>query len=463
MGSANLDLLFEKLRASSDNIAITRGGQQYTYTWLLEAVDSWQHWLSGHGVQAGNVVLLRGDYSPNTIAMFLALAKMEAIIVPYAQHSPQKHKHFLKVSQAEYEIEVQPSDHVKLHKRKERADHPLYRQLREGRHPGLVLFSSGTTGESKGLVHDLDRLLLKSTRIQSRHLKILAFLIFDHMGGIDTLLYSLASAGTLVVPEGHRPDDILRTAAENAVEVLPTSPTFLALALLSGAIVRHDLRSLKKITYGAEPMPEIILKRLHQLLPYVKLTQTYGLTEVGVLRSHSKASDSLWMEIGGEEYQTRVVDGILQVYSPCMMLGCLNSPSEFTDDGWFITGDLVQQEGSQIRIIGRQSDVINVGGEKVMPGEVENVILELREILSAEVYGEPHPLTGNMVCAIIILADQEKKEGIIDRVRKHCLKQLAKYQVPVKISISYSDPYDARFKKARSANGGSAATQYKAS
>ena len=145
------------------------------------------------------------------------------------------------------------------------------------------------------------------------------------------------------------------------------------------------------------------------------------------------------------------------------MLGCLNSPSEFTDDGWFITGDLVQQEGTQIRIIGRQSDVINVGGEKVMPSEVENVILELREILSAEVYGEPHPLTGNMVCATIILADQDKKEGVIDRVRKHCLKQLAKYQVPVKISISYSDPYDARFKKARSVNGGSAATQHKAS
>jgi acyl-CoA synthetase (AMP-forming)/AMP-acid ligase II len=84
-----------------------------------------------------------------------------------------------------------------------------------------------------------------------------------------------------------------------------------------------------------------------------------------------------------------------------------------------------------------------------MPSEVENVILEMREILSVEVYAEPNPLTGQVVCARVILADQDEAEGITERIRAHCLARLSKYQVPVKITIDYKDPCDARFKKLR--------------
>lgn len=448
-GSPSLDTLLHRLGQFPENSALVWKGQHHSYKWLLATIDSWETWLRDQAVKPGHVVLLRGDYSPNTISLMLALAKLGAITIPYAQHAPSRYRQFLEISQAQFEVQVDSTDHVRICRKSEKAEHPLYEQLREAARPGLVLFSSGTTGTSKALLHDLDRLLTKCTRMQPRQLRVLAFLFFDHMGGIDTLLYTLASAGCLVIPDNNRPDDILKAVEEAHVQVLPTTPTFLALLLLSGATQRHDLTRLEKITYGAEPMPEVVLQRLSQMLPHVKFTQTYGLSEVGVLRSRSQASDSLWMQVGGDEYETRVVNGILQIRSPHLMLGCLNDTATFTEDGWFVTGDLVRQQGDMLRIVGRQSDVINVGGEKVLPSEVENVILELREILSADVYGEPNPITGQIVCAQVILADQDQEQGIVQRIRLHCLKRLPKAQVPVKISITYSAPYDPRFKKRR--------------
>ena len=116
---------------------------------------------------------------------------------------------------------------------------------------------------------------------------------------------------------------------------------------------------------GPQGMPESTLQHLHKVLPDVRLKQTYGLSELGILRSKSKSSDSLWVKVGGEDYETKIVDGILWIRARSAMLGYLNAPSPFTEDGWFITGDAVEVDGEYIKILGRKSELINVGGEKV--------------------------------------------------------------------------------------------------
>ena len=98
-------------------------------------------------------------------------------------------------------------------------------------------------------------------------------------------------------------------------------------------------------------MPESTLKRFNQLFPDIKLLQTYGLSEVGILRSKSKSSDSLWVKVGGEEFETRVIDGMLEIKAKSAMLGYLNAPSPFTEDGWFKTWDAVEVEGEYIKIL----------------------------------------------------------------------------------------------------------------
>ena len=98
-------------------------------------------------------------------------------------------------------------------------------------------------------------------------------------------------------------------------------------------------------------------------------SQTYGLSELGILRSKSKGPDSLWVKVGGEGFETRVIEGLLEVKAKSAMLGYLNAPSPFTEDGWFKTGDSVLTDGEFIKILGRESEIINVGGEKVYPME----------------------------------------------------------------------------------------------
>ncbi|MCH8006732.1 MAG: AMP-binding protein, partial [Planctomycetes bacterium] len=138
-----------------------------------------------------------------------------------------------------------------------------------------------------------------------------------------------------------------------------------------------------------EPMRQSTLRRFHELLPKVQLQQTYGLTETGVLRSKSKSSDSLWVRIGGKGFETRVVEGILQIKAESAMLGYLNAPNPFTEDGWMDTGDLVEVDGEFIRFLGRESEIINVGGEKVYPAEVENVIQQMEGVEDVAVTGVP--------------------------------------------------------------------------
>jgi len=89
---------------------------------------------------------------------------------------------------------------------------------------------------------------------------------------------------------------------------------------------------------------------------------------------------------------------MLQIKARSAMLGYLNAPSPFTEDGWFITGDSVEVDGDYIRVLGRKSEMINVGGEKCIPSRLESVIQEMDNVLEVTVYGEKNRVLGNIVC-----------------------------------------------------------------
>ena len=196
-------------------------------------------------------------------------------------------------------------------------------------------------------------------------------------------------------------------------------------------------------------MPKVTLKRFHNLFPHIKLLQTYGLSELGILRSKSENSDSLWFKIGGKGYKTRIVDGILQIKAESAMLGYINAPSPFTEDGWFDTGDSVKLKGEYIQILGRKSEIINVGGEKVYPSEVENVIQVDDNISEVTIYGEKNPILGQIVCAKVSLLNDENLKTLKKRIKNFCSGKLERYKIPVKIDIVNEKQHSDRFKKIR--------------
>lgn len=437
--------LLARLREFDARDAVIHADAAATYRGLAERLASCEGVLEANKVAPGAVTALEADFSPQSVAMLLALARRGCQIIPLSPAAQNKKSEFLSTAEVEQVVSVDAQDRVSVRATGVSATHALYARLREAGEPGLVLFSSGSTGASKAVLHNLSTLLAKF-EVRRHARRMVGFLLFDHIGGVNTLLYALSNGGCLIVPSNRSPDAVLGAIARHRGEVLPTSPTFLNLVLISEAYRRHDLSSLKLVTYGTEPMPESTLKRIHSILPQAELQQTYGLSEIGILRSKSRASDSLWIRIGGEGFETRVVDGLLEVKARSAMLGYLNAPSPFTSDGWLRTGDAVETDGEYFRILGRKAELINVGGEKVFPQEVEAVILELPEVAEATVWGAPNPITGQIVCARV-----RPRTGKLDirAIRAHCASRLERYKVPLKIELVDTPLHGSRFKKLR--------------
>jgi long-chain acyl-CoA synthetase len=444
----HIDFLISVFEGNSSKAAIIWKDKSFDYLWLKNRVTYWENELNELDIKSGDLVALVGDFSPECIAILLALIQNKNIIAPLNNGSLVDFSEKFKIAQCEKAIFVDEADNYTYQSLDTNATHEFYSKLRDAATPGLVLFTSGTSGTPKGAVHDFSKLLEKF-KTQRKALKTVNFLMFDHWGGLNTLFHTLSNAGVVLATKDRSADAICAFIEKHKIELLPASPTFFNLLMMSEAYLRYDLSSLQVITYGTEPMPEFVLKKLKTIFPNVKLQQTYGLIELGVLRSKSKSDDSLWVQVGGEGYQTRIVDEILQIKADSAMLGYLNAPSPFTADGWFITGDKVEVDGDYIKILGRKSELINVGGEKVYPQEVENTILEMENVLEVTVYGEKNAITGNIVCARITLKQPEEKKEFVARLKLFCKTRLQGYMIPVKVAISEESQYNERFKKIR--------------
>ncbi|GAB1355355.1 fatty acid--CoA ligase family protein [Erysipelotrichia bacterium] len=442
--------LVSRLKDTKDKEALVWRDTRHNFQEILDKVMFWREATEVKNIPSGGVVLLDTDFSPNGIAIFFALAVKNCIIVPLSPAARKKADEFSEIAQIEYSIRINSDDQPTIASTGKIADSELYIDLRNSHSPGLVLFSSGSTGQSKAAVHNLFYLLEKFDTPRTA-LRTICFLLFDHIGGLNTLLHTFFNGGCLITVQGRMPDEVLAAVQNYKVELLPVSPTFINLILISEAYKKYDLTSLKIVSYGTEAMPELTLKRFNSLFPGIKLLQTYGLSEIGIMRSKSESSDSLWVKLGGEGFETRVVDGLLEIKARSAMLGYLNAASPFSEDGWFKTGDAVEQKGEFFRILGRKSELINVGGEKVFPAEVESVLLEIENVAEAAVYSEKHPLVGQIVCARITPKVSEDPKTLVKRIKIFCREKLQQYKIPVKIQIVSDNQYNERFKTIRKA------------
>ena len=444
----SIEFLLDIFKNNETNESIIWSGKIFNYKELLNLYISWNKYLDQKEIGKGDVIGLIGDFTPNTIAIFLALINKQIIIVPFNNDKKNLLDKKLDIACVEKVIEIDSNDNMQLHNRPDQISNEYYDSLKHNEHSGLVLFTSGTSGEPKAAVHDFPRLLKKFKKPRGS-MRTLNFLLFDHWGGLNTLFHTLANFGVVIATSDRSPNNIASMIQRYRIELLPASPTFLNLFLLSEVYRNYDLSSIKVISYGTEPMSENTLHRLAKIFPKVKLQQTYGLIELGVLRSKSKNDNSLWVQVGGEGYKTRIVDGILQIKAESAMLGYLNAENPYTEDGYFITGDMVEVDGEYIKILGRKSEIINVGGEKVYTIEIENIISEVDGVRDVTRYRQSNPIIGNIVCDDIILDDHITIKEFPKFLKKYCMEKMEPYKVPVKINIVENINYGERLKKVR--------------
>jgi len=379
-------------------------------------------------VRPGDVVALIGDFDALNLATLLRLIDLYVTVVPLTEATRQDHEYFFEASTVDVVVEgglARRRDGV-------REPSPILARLREAGNPGLVLFSSGTTGRPKAILHDFSYFLARY-RTPRPTLRTLNFLLFDHIGGINTFFHTIFNGGQVIAPSGRTPQSVASDIRDHQVELLPTTPTFLRMMLLGEIMETAELTSLKLITYGTERMDQGTLDQLCQILPDVDFRQTYGMSELGILRVKSRARDSLWMTVGGEGVKTRVVDGVLQILSVNRMLGYLNAPSPFDAEGWYDTGDIVEQDGPYLKVVGRSKQVINVGGVKILPAELERVALLHPGVLFAKARGVPNPITGQhieIVCQLRAGALLNRQE-----LRAHFCEHLSEHVRPQSIRI----------------------------
>ena len=445
------DFILAKIQEFQDKDAFILNDKTYSYKDILNQYSCALNTIKEKGIKSGDIIALEGDFSPISTAFLLALINMNCIIIPLTKSLKQKKQEFIEIGEANYSIILDDENIVDIIKLETNiASHnPIYERLINIQHPGLVLFSSGSTGASKGTVHDFANILEKF-KTPKKTKRMITFLMFDHIGGINTLLYNIANGGCIITVRDRSPENVLSIIDKYKVQTLPVSPTFINLILLSEAYKKYDLSSLETVSYGTEVMPESTLIRFNQLLPNVRLLQTYGLSELGIMDTKSKSNDSLWVKLGGEGFETRVRDGMLEIKARSAMLGYLNAPSPFTDDGWFKTMDAVEQDGEFFKILGRKSEIINIGGEKVYPAEVESFFLEMPGVIDIAVKGEPNPIMGNIVVAKFSISTDESLKEFTKRMRAYAKDKLPTYKIPQQIHIvGKDDIHSIRLKKDR--------------
>jgi acyl-coenzyme A synthetase/AMP-(fatty) acid ligase len=442
--------LLSRFTAYSAKPALVGGWGVVTYGELAALVDEATRALAGLRLPGPAAVAVVGGHGPATTAWLLALEAAGHFAVPLAGNSAEHPARLAQVN-AQWVVTADGFAWSLLPRIDEASTHPLFESLRARRAGGLVLFSSGTSGAPKAMVQDFSALLATYEERRPNELPVIALLGFDHIGGLNTLFGGLTSGAPIVVPASNAPEVVAEAISRHHVAILPSSPTFLNLLLVSGAVAIHDLSSLRVISYGTEPMPESLLARLKAAFPRVRFIQTFGTSETGIVRTSSPESDSTYLRFEDPKLEWKVVDDELWLRSHTQIAGYLNASNErFTEDGWFRTGDKVEQgPNGTIRVLGRMGEMINVGGEKLMPAEVESVILGIPGVADCRVRGEPHPLTGQTV-VVDVVASVSDQEALRAAIRSACRERLARHKIPTRVNF-VSSVSGERMKKTREA------------
>ena len=320
-------------------------------------------------------------------------------------------------------------------------------------HPAMVRFSSGTTGQSKGVVlsHQTIRERVESAnrRLQiTESDRVLWTLPMAHHFAVSILLY-LREGATIVLPDGSLAGDLLAAAKEHGATIFYGSP-FQA-RLLAADRSGKDWASLRLAVSTTAPLPGRTAQEFAQRFG-LPLRQALGIIEAGLPLVNS--SDGAVASVGREDDFSVKIDGEpgeLCLRGPGMFDAYLSpwiTREQVMADGWFHTGDLARREGNgSITIVGRLKSVINVGGSKCFPEEIESVLLAHPAVKAARVHGELHENWG-MVPVAEVVTEPTRPVGPADLLN-HARRHLAAYKVPSRVVLVESLPLTASGKLVR--------------
>jgi long-chain acyl-CoA synthetase len=332
-----------------------------------------------------------------------------------------------------------------------------------------LMYTSGTTGWPKGVMATHLNIWHNSTKFGKVHFKpedtiMVATPIFHCWGLINGTFGMLSTGGTVITVERFYPDQALNEIERLRPTVYQGVPPMYNLMLKEPDLAKRDISSVVFCLSAATKMPESMIREVEEKLGW-RYAEAWGLTEVSCVGTTAPYTETRIGSCGKgmDDAEIKVIDeegntlppgeqGELCVKGTCVTNGYLNKADAtaevFSEDGWFRAGDIafVDQDGFAY-IVDRKKDMINVGGEKVFPSEVEDMMLAHPKIKDLVIVGIPDKLKGEAPKAFIQLKEGETTTE--EEIRSFCKTKMAPYKVPVAVEFMDEIPRSAAGKALR--------------
>ncbi|MFI4933978.1 MAG: AMP-binding protein [Caulobacterales bacterium] len=303
-----------------------------------------------------------------------------------------------------------------------------------------VMFTSGTTGAPKLVAHSLAGLTgaIKPAPAGEAPPIWGSFYDIRRYGGLQILLRALLGEGSMVVAGAGEPmAELLARLGRHGVTHLTGTPSHWRWVLMSE---EARLISPRYIRLSGEIADQAVLDALRAAFPGVPIGHAYASTEAGVgfeVNDGLEGFPAEFVERRGGEVELKVADGSLRLRSSRAASGYVGDGAALTDaDGFVDSGDMVELRGGRYHFVGRRGGIINVGGLKVHPEEIEAVINRHPAVRMSLVRGRRNPITGQIVVAEVVLeaSDQAPDEVAIKReILDVCRRDLAPYKAPASV------------------------------
>jgi len=303
------------------------------------------------------------------------------------------------------------------------------------------LATSGTTGNPKLYAHCFSSLSSAAVHANPRSAEFVWGLVYDahRFAGLQVLLQSLLAGCPLSVPNSFADiEAAVATFKAHGVNALSATPSMWRRILMTQGAT--DL-ALRQVTLGGEIADQAILSALRIAFPRARVVHIYACTEAGVaftVKDGAAGFPRHYLQSAPGKADVRVSDDgflLLRPHStPPRRLGDGSACNAFNPDGFIRTEDRVEVIGDRVYFLGRAAGAINVGGLKVFPEEVEQVLLAHPAVLAAKVFGKRSSLTGQLVVAEIS-ASEIARPNLAKEIRDFCATKLPAYKVPAFVTL----------------------------
>lgn len=450
---------------SPNALALTAGAVELTYADLLQRVERCAAWLLTRSVTPGDRIVIIGHNTVAWIVHYLAVLSLEAVVAPannrlnpqqFADQVEALDAKLVLVDEAHATVAAQVPDVLVAELRDENQSPAVDIASPHPAAAALISFTSGTTGRPKGAtltqfaLAEASWAFVRVLGTDPTDSTLVVVPMFHNTGFVDQFGHMLLVGGRTDLLHKFRTSAAIDALRQRAVTYLAAVPSIIRLIMLADGADRA-LAPLRTLLYGGSPMPAAWIDELLAAWPDIRLFHGYGLTEYGSAISFltpefaREAGESIGFAVPGTTIRIVGEDlrdvpegsvGELWCQGPTMMREYWGQPeltSEKIHDGWLRTGDLARFDDGFYYIEGRVDDVINRGGEKILPAHVEGLLSKLHPVADGCVVGIPDSILQNRVVAAI-----ESRPGCSfeeESARATLRAQLPDYAVPERIVV----------------------------